>query len=435
MPRARTPGLLAVCVVVSAAGAQTTQPLTSEEQRMLEQIALGHARGTLFERVLGLPLVERTTVGDWLVQDVELDRALRLWVRTRPGAGKPRHYSDQVCEVDVRLDAADLAARVAQLAADQRGTLRDGLDETRVRAAARGWGVLWATGRATPTKRGRGAQPIGWEEVSADGVALTGSAATADAQHALLEQAARLRISRTRRLGEFLDFGAEIRAAVAAEIGRVASVKLEYAPDQVAVAEARLPIRELLRVLTRVHEEHYRGDDFAAADFREMVLLAGLNELVGTGLATPPTTALLVPRYLPIEHNAPEWAGRSLTAVGTCVPAHDETLDDAARVAAARLDAVDQLSRQATQLVIQKTTTVGEFVGYHQELKDDIILWLSAARVTAPATMQTDGTTELKVELPARRLWKIVQRRMKVEEVEPEDGSIGVPPVRASSSP
>ncbi len=414
MLRVRTPDLLAVCVVAAAACAQTTQPLTNEEQRTLEQIALGHARGALFERVLALPLAERSTVGDRLAEDAERDRALRLWVRTRPAIGKPRHYSDQVCEVDVRVDPNDLEVRLAQLAAD-------GLEPGRLHSAARTWGSVWATGRATPTERGRGAQPIGWEEVTVDGVAMTGAAATADAQHALLEQAARLKISRTRRLGEFFAVSAEIRAAVAAEIARAASAKLEYAPDQVAVAEARLPIRELLRVLTRVHEEQYRGDDFAAADFREMVLLAGANELVATGLATPPNTALLLPRYLPIEHNAPEWANRSLTAVGRCVPAHDEKLDETARSAAARLDGLDQLSRQASQLVIQKRTTVGEFVGYHQDLKDDIVLWLSGARAAAPATTQADGTTELKVELPARRLWEIVRRRMKVEEVEPAE--------------
>jgi hypothetical protein len=414
MLRASPPGWLAVGLVAAAAWAQTTQPLTHEEQRTLEQIALGHARGALFERVLELPAGERSTLGDWLTQDVERDRALRLWVRTRPAAGKPRHYSDQVCEVDVRIDPNDLEGQVSQLSTD-------GLDPALLRNAARAWGCVWATGRATPAKHRQGAQPVGWEEVSADGVAMTGAAATADAQHALVEQAARLKISRTRRLREFFDAGAEIRSAVASEIVRIASVKLEYAPDQVAVTEARLPIRDLLRVLTRVHEEHYRGNDFAAADFREMVLLAGADELVGTGLATPPSTALLVPRYLPIEHNAPAWAAQTLRAVGRCVPAHDETLDEAARSAAARLDGIDQLSRQATQLVIQKRTTVAEFVGYHQDLKDDIVLWLSGARATSPAVTRADGTTESNMELPARRLWEIVRRRMRIEEVEPTE--------------
>ena len=41
-----------------------------------------------------------------------------------------------------------------------------------------------------------------------------------------------------------------------------------------------------------------------------------------------------------------------------------------------------------------------------------------SARVTAMTT-RTTGAVEVKVELPLRRLWEILRRSMKVEEVEP----------------
>jgi hypothetical protein len=250
-------------------------------------------------------------------------------------------------------------------------------------------------------------------------LALAGAAARADAQHAVVEQVARLKVSRTRRLREFLETSAAVRDAVEAEIQRALSVKVEYEPDQVAVAEARLPIRELLRGLTRVYQEHYHGEDFAVADFREMVLLAGQDELLGTGLATPPASSILVAPYAALEHNAPDWVTATLTAVGRHEPVEGENADEATRRAAARLDGIERLSRQVDKLVIQKNVTVAEFGGYYQDLKDDIVLFLSAARVSASPPVGTDGSVDAKVELPLRRLWEIVRRRMKLEEVEP----------------
>jgi hypothetical protein len=407
--------VLAAPVVI----AQSPAALTADEQKILPQIALGRARAELFDQVRGLSITDSFTVSTWLTRDIELDRALRLWVRTRPQHGKPRAYSDAVCEVDVRLEAGELGGQLVKLAGDYPDTLPAGVDGPRLKAVARGWPLLWATGRATPSKRVRPGQPVGWEDVTADGLAMAGAAATADAQRAVMEQVARLKISRTRRLRDFLDTTAEVRDAVAAEIQRALNVKVEYEADQVAVAEARLPIRELLRSLTRVHQEHFHGEDFAVADFREMVLLAGQDELLGTGLATPPASSMLVAAYAPIEHNAPDWATSALTAVGRHEPAEGETADEATRREAARLDGIERLSRQVDKLVIQKNVTVAEFGGYYQDLKDDIVLFLSGTRVTATPPAGTDGVVEAKVELPLRRLWEIVRRRMKLEEVEP----------------
>jgi hypothetical protein len=381
-----------------------------------------------------LPITPTVTVGDWLTRDAAVDRALRLWVRTRPRQGNVRLYSDAVCESDARIEPQELSATLLKLLSDYPASATTlGLDESKLKTAARGWPLLWATGRATVSKHRPTDLPPGWEDVSREGLELARAAATADAYHALLAEAGRLKVTNARRLYEFLDSSDEVRNAVQSEIQRAVKAKLTFEPDQVAVAEVQLSMRELLRIVTRTQQEHYRGTEFEAADFREMALLGGKDDLVGTGLATPPVHTLQRTRYAPIEHNAPEWVGTTLTATGRYEPADGESPDDAAAREAARLDGVLRLSKQIEALVIQKNVTVAEFLSYYQDLKDDVALFLSGAHLVAAPTSQPAGRVEVKVGLPLRRLWEILRRDMKLEEVEPpetpsEGASSAVPP-------
>ena len=132
-----------------------------------------------------------------------------------------------------------------------------------------------------------------------------------------------------------------------------------------------------------------------------------------------PHAARLRTRYEPIEYNAPDWAASTLTAIGRYQPPEGEAPAPAAQRDAAVLDGVDQLSKQIAQLLIQKEVTISEYLAYHQELKDDVTLFLSGARLVAQPTAQADGGVSVKVELPLRRLWEILRRSMKLEEVEP----------------
>lgn len=395
-------------------------PPTPEQQKTLEQVCLAKARGELLGRVGALSIREGVTIADWLMRDVELDRALRLWARTRPAQGPLRLYSDAVGETDVRVEPAELLAELLVLAEDYpaaAGAAR--VDAGKLKAAAGAWPILWATGRAAVSKEAHPSRPPGWDDVTPEGVELARAAATADAQNALLAAAGRLKVTSARRLHEFLESSDEVRQAVQAELQRAAKVKVEFAPDQVAVVEVRIALRDLLRILTRVYQEAYHGGDFEAADFREMVLLAGQDELAATGLATPPSDAALRSRYTPIELNVPAWAATALSAMGRFELGDGETAEPAAQVQAARLDGIARLGEQIEKLVIQKDVKVAEFLGYHQELKDDVALFLNSARVvTAPVALPAGGV-EVKVELPLRRLWEIVRRGMKLEEVEP----------------
>ncbi len=414
-------------------------PPSTEQRGSLEQLALAAARSALLDRVGTLPVGPNLTLADWMTRDLALDRAVRLWCRTQPRHGAVRHYSDGVSEADVQASPAELCERLLHLLGEDPAAARQaGVSASELRAAAAEWPTLWATGRVSLTASLGGDRPVGWENVTREGMELARRAAGADAVVALLHEAGRLRVGASRRLSEFLQSGEAVRTAVMRGIEQAATTRVQFAPDQVAVAEARLDLRELLRILTRAHAEQYSGDEFTVADFREMVLAAGRTELVGTGLAAPPSATVVRSTGVLAEYDLPAWVETSLRATGRVRPEDaggtalsPTTAPGGAPVPlaeAARVLAIEQLARQVEALVIQRDVTVGAFVAYHQDLKDDIVLFLSGARPVGPARVLADGSVEATVELPLRRLWEIVRRKMRLEEAAPARPAEGATP-------
>ena len=108
--------------------------------------------------------------------------------------------------------------------------------------------------------------------------------------------------------------------------------------------------------------------------------------------------------------------------MGRCDLPDNGPPDKTAQERAARLDGIDKLRRKVEQLVIQEGATVSEFLAYHQDLKDDVVLFLSGARPKGQPRTLTGDSVEVEVEVPLRRLWEIVRRDMKLENVEPPEG-------------
>lgn len=407
-------GLLAACAGASAQPAV----LDAAQRSTLERVALGKARSEMLDAVRALPLTGDLNIGQWAGARVSTDRALRNWVRTRPAAGAGRIYSDNVCEVDLGVDPdAVCDALLSILATDGPGPAH--VDERMVKAAARNWRPLWTTGVSTPPEVKYPNRPAGWEDITSEGIELARAAATADAHASLLDEAGRLRVTAARRLREFIDSSEAVRAAMAEALIRESRVTVAFDADQVATAMARIAMRDLLRVVTDVHASHYQGDTFAAADFREMLLVERRDALEATGMAVPPRRTVMRNPYALIEKDVPEWAGRTLTATGRYVPDEGEELDAAGLAAAARVDAIDALRREVEKLVIQQNVTLAAFVSYHESLKSDIVLWLGSARLVGPPR-SIEGGVEVQAELRLRRLWEIVRRGMTLVEEDPE---------------
>lgn len=408
-------GLLAAGCV--AAGQQAT-PITADQRSQLERLTLARARSELLRLVSGLPLRDELNVGQWMAAHGDRDRTLRLWIRARPWFAPPRIYSDGSAEVDIRLEPQELARRLTELAESYPGPADTPLKPADIQRAAADWPVLWATGEASLGERTSPAKPRGWEDVTQDGIELARRAAAADAVHALLDQAGRLKLTNARQLRDFIEADAEIRRAALEAVERAARVQVDLALDQVAIATATIQITDLIRELTRVHQQHYRGQEFTAADFREMALLVRADRLEASGLAVPPESTRTVRRYRDIDLDAPAWVDSRLTATGqvTPQPGDDPTL----AAESARLAAIETLRDQLLALPLREGVTVEQFLAYHGSLKQDVLLLLTAAR---PASQQTlpDGSLDLQVELPLRRLWQILTRGMDRIEIEPHE--------------
>lgn len=412
---------LLVGPALPAGSAQTSSaPAVSPEDRArVERIALARARGELCRQVLDLPIRPGLMVAHWVSRNSGLDRALRLWLRARPAHGSARCYSDGTCEVDVRLEPQELHKLLVRLLGDFHPSGGEPVDERDLEQAARSWTTLWATGSASVSERGRTSKPHGWEDVTLEGIELARRAAVADAIRALLEAAGALKVTTARRLREFLESSPEVRTAVEEAVSRAARVRIECALDQVAVAEASLRVVELIRILTDVHQKYYQGDLFEPSDFREMALLADRDQIEATGLAAPPRRELMREGYALIEYDAPAWVVQSLEAVGRFRPEGGELPQEPVRIEMARFEALDRLRQQVEALVIQEGVTVSQLLAYHPWLKDDVVTFLSGARMVGVPAAQPDGGVEVRMELRLRRLWEIVRRGMNTVELEP----------------
>lgn len=397
------------------AGADFRQTLSTTEQSTLERVALARARAQLLNLVHRLSIRPELSVGACLTRSLAADRHVRGWIRARGRAGGVRLYSDGTCEADVLLEGAELGD-VLRAALASAGDSPVG--EAEIRSAATRWPTLWATGSASVAERADTNKPPGWEDIALEGMDVARAAAAADARRALLEEAARLKQTNARRLSEFIESGPTIRDAILTRFEHAAEIKTSFAADQVAEAEAKITIPDLIRVLSDVHASEYRGGDIRASDFREMALVAGVSELRASGMATAPEKFRLMPRFREIELDRPAWADTVLRATGRCAAGEPAGATAADRAAAARFDGIDALRRQVEALVVSRDVTVSRFLGLRAELKDDVVVFLGGARA-ASAPRTSDEAVEVDVELPLAKLWAILRRGMEVVEVDP----------------
>ncbi|MGE0481923.1 MAG: hypothetical protein AB7Q17_15790 [Phycisphaerae bacterium] len=405
----------------AAAAAPPGTVLAAEQQAFLDKLSLARARTELRERVHALRLRHDVTIGVWAERDVERDRALRQWLRARPRHGTARRYSDQTGESDVRVEPHELREFLTDLRQRCSGDDADAIKPETITEAARDWPIVWATGSAALGERTSEAKPVGWDDVRLEGLQVVRRAAEADALAELITRAGRLKVTNARRLSEFLDSSDELRAAVRAAIEKTATKQVDFAPDQVAVAEASLGITDLMRILSTACEQQYQGESFRAADFREMTLINEHVELRGIGLASPPPQYRMTPEFQLIELDAPGWIHTTADAVGRFDATDDPSLDTNGRIQAARWTALDGLRRNIEALAVRKDVTLEQFLAMRPELKDDVVVFLSGARLVNAPKAGPEDIVEARVELPLAKLWDIVRRGMRTIEVEPAE--------------
>ncbi len=397
------------------------QSPTTEQRRSLEQLSLARARAELFEQLGPLRLDRAVSIAVWQRSDGEVRRALRLWVRTLAPEGPPRLYSDGICATDIHVSAEQVGDVLLELLGGDTETVNNvTLNHSTVLAAARRWTDQWATGRAGLDALPRRGRALGWEQVTREGLGLARRAASDDASAALAVRAGQLSLGEGRRLRGFIESSSAVRAAVQAELLRAATVTIELEPDPLALATARIDMRELLRLLTRVHQQHYGGEEYAVSDFRRMLLEYPEEELAARGIGLPPESTILYDEVTSQEFNAPAWVTETLRASGRYVPPDGEQLGAELQVAIARLDGIEQLQRDCAELSLKPGgVTVADFLAYHQDLKDDVVLFFSGARLRGESAQLPAGGCTVQIELPLERLWQILRRRVQLEETTP----------------
>jgi hypothetical protein len=413
--------LVTGCVfcLLSVGAVRAAPPLSPAQKRTVQRLALTDARYQLWQQIAALPLGRSQALADALPADVQRD--LRRALRTAQRAVADRLYSDGVAEVDVTLGAAALRdLLIAQL---------DNADEAaaqlraRIITAARNWPLLWATGRAELPRHTAADRPTGWENITPEGIATARREAIDDAYAALWQQLDGLSLPEDRTLAGHLAGHPAVQARLRDAVRRTADLRVTLESDQTAVARVTLEARQLLDLLIAAHTQHAAADQTIFADLRHMILAADRERFAATGLATPPLAARQANRYQPIERNAPDWIDAPLTATGRFMPPAGFPADAALRHERARIAAFAPLRVAAERLLLPGDVPVADFLAYHQDLKDDVALWLSGARPAGPLREVDGGVLELPVELPPRRLWEILCRRMILEEIDPPERS------------
>lgn len=420
------------------AGMQEAAPraplsLSSEDRRTLDRLALGRARRATFDAVGALPLRDDLTIAAWAAQSALRERALRSWSRARQKFGGARVYSDGSCDVQVVTLPEDVGEFLLTWNKDNPPAPGEP-DAAEILKAAGTWKRIWCEGRAELSEREKTQRPEGWEDVSAEGIQTTRLAAAADAARALLDEAGRLRVTASRRLDGFLNSSDALRTGVLEALKKRAKVQVETAADGVAEARASLPVADLLHELLILQAQHPSVEGYAPADLRSMALLAERQELSAVGLAVPSAGMIQKPRFTLIEYDAPAWSTQTLTALGRFEPVDDERLPESTRIELARIDGMDKLRQKVEALVLPGNFALTDFLGYRQELKDDVVIFLSGARPVSKPRVALGGAVELDVELPLARLWQIVRRGSTLIDIDPAGGTPAHTPDGAPTS-
>ncbi len=420
------------------AGASAAEPLPPEQRAGLERVALARARAALLDTLNGLPAGGRETVGTLIGRDVRLDRAWRLWVRTRPVFGGYRLFSDQTCDADVRAAPDEVLTALLQIADEVSPAIVEPTVRKRLKAAAGDWPLCYGTGTAERKDVANVRKPAGWADVSIEGIEVTRRAASADAIRALLGSTATIKVTNARQLSDLVEHSVSVRDAFRVRLAEGAKVEVRFAADQVATATAEIRLADLIRVTMAIHEDLLANEPvFGARDFSEMVMIHGSAERVvrATGIATPPASAITHPTYSRVELDRPAWAARKLTATGTFTPEDgpSQPLEQALARDVARLHGIDSLREQVLELPLGGSATVAALIDLRPELKDDIVTGLHAARPVRTTVGPRDGAVTVTLELPLERLWWIVRRGMDRVDVFPTDAPAPVIPQPATA--
>ena len=156
------------------------------------------------------------------------------------------------------------------------------------------------------------------------------------------------------------------------------------------------------------------------SDLASIVRLASVRRLRAAGYGLPPSSTLRKNPYAVVDLDEPDWAKGTLRASSKASPPADgATADRAIEIATqdARIAAQLKLAEQVDLLALPGGVTVGAFLDRHEALAGDVLTFLSTARATGAPRVDGDRRVTLELELPLRRLWRILRPAIPATEV------------------
>ncbi|MBN1347563.1 MAG: hypothetical protein JXQ73_33035 [Phycisphaerae bacterium] len=419
------PLLLCSAFGVSAAAATRWGP--EQRRAYAEQAALADGYRQLREQVLAVPVKNGHTLNDVAATSDSMAMGLRRLTAQADRLGKLRRYRNGDVEIDLRLPLQPLIERLAKLyaAAEPTGPVK--VADLEATASQSGQQALLVTGygqEPTPEELtgppgwpgGKDAgdlPPAGWADVAPAGFKAAERAAQLDAADHLARKIAELKMDRSGTVGNLIATAPAIGDGLRQPFAGLGFSKPEYVPEQVCRTYAEVNVNDVVTRLERLLASLQTKIDVPEGDVRSITRLASVRRLRAVGYGLPPASMLRKNRWAVLDVDQPAWARESIRAKGETSMSKQQPVTDRLvelAVQDARIAAQLDIAKKIDALELPGGVTVATFLDRHEMLAEDILTFLSAARLAVPPAVDKDKRqVAVTMELPLRRLWLILR--------------------------
>ncbi len=416
----------------------------SAEQRakLAERAAVADAYRQLRAKTATLPLGEGRTVSGLAAVSAPVAIEIRKLVAQADRVGRVRRYGNGDTEVDLRLSLGAFAEGLARLhrAAQTTGIIK-AADVDAFGKQAKGRAIL-VTGHGRPPSEDELAgppgwpggeeagdlPPAGWANVTPEGYKAAQRAARLDALDRLARQAGDLKMERSGTVAALLAGAPAIAQGLRQPFAGLRVTEDEFLPEQVCRIYVEADVTAIVARLQVLYAGLATKPGIPESDIKSIARLATVRRLRAVGYGLPPASAFRKDPYAVVEVDEPAWAKESIRANGqAALPRDPSVTNRAIEIASqdARIAARLQIAERIDVLKLPGGIGVATFLDGHEDLADDILTFLSAARlVGSPKVDRANRRVTVTMELPLRRLWLILRDAIPAVEVPPPSGKV-----------
>jgi hypothetical protein len=416
------------------------QPPDSQNKLLAERAAKVDAYRNLAETIKGFQIDSTTKVKDFVTESDEINTAFATFIKGVQPVGEPRHYDDGSCEVDVQVTIEEIVTTLKTIV--QRhykgnrytDTTFDKLVTTVTTK------VVKATGAGAPRMAKPETEesnfisppppsntrklnvPDNWKGVPAAQRLGAERAAKTDAERNLAEMIKGLRIDSQTHVKDFVTESDEINTAMGTFLKGVQKMDTRYSPtDLIVEVDVEMQIDEIITYLKTIVQRHYKGSRFTDKTIEQIqtettrkVYRATGKGTVGGGTSTPAPAPPAPPAPPAAKDDTPEWAKKTVKAVGHGAPKEGDSEAKAKLNAerAALTEARRNLLEQLKGVSIDSKTTVRDFVTESDEIKTKTDGFIQGAKTIRSEQLE-DGSWEVEIEISLADFYNNVYKKFR----------------------